>query len=174
MAHNKSESWGFQGLAGLLRDLGPTKGQTKVYKRFKELYQSATKMRAGEPPDEWRPPEQSRLTRRVQFSWHPDAELKELAGHSVKATLELRQNKPAPKPSDREKECHGKLPDLAIKMGNLMKLQEEQVRIDTTNGELQMHAHLITKTLDVWANAVSAPDCTLCGPRHKDDQRQNE
>ena len=46
MASNKPESWGFQSLAGLLRDLGPTEGQRKVYKRFKELYQSATRMSA--------------------------------------------------------------------------------------------------------------------------------
>ena len=53
MASNKPEYWGFQSLAGLLRDLGPTEGQRKVYKRFKELYQIAETLSAGEPPDEW-------------------------------------------------------------------------------------------------------------------------
>ena len=92
MASNKPESWGFQSLAGLLRDLGPTEGQRKVYKRFKELYQSATKMSAGEPPDEWRPPGKSR--HRGRGLSNPDAELAELAADSLEATLELRQNRP--------------------------------------------------------------------------------
>ena len=159
MAPNKPESWGFQGLEGLLRDLGPTEGQRKVYKRFKELYQSATEMSAGEPPDEWRPPGQDPRSRKGHYIT-PDGELKSLAASSLEVTLKLRQNKPIHKPSDREKECHGKLLNLATKMGNLMKLQEEQVRIDTANEELQKEAHYVTKRLDVWENAVSAPDCS--------------
>ena len=121
MAPNKPESWGFQSLAGLLRDLGPTEGQRKVYRRFKELYQSATEMSAGEPPDEWRPPGRDHPSRKGHYDT-PDGELKSLAGCSLEATLKLRQNKPIHKPSDREKECHVKLLNLATKMGNLMKL----------------------------------------------------
>ena len=132
MAPNKPESWGFKGLEGLLRDLGPTEGQRKLYKRFKEMYQCATKTSAGEPPDEWRPPGQHCLRRKGHFIT-PGQELKGLAADSLEATLELRQNKPIHKPSNREKECHGKLLNLAVKMGNLMKLQEEQVRTDTAN-----------------------------------------
>ena len=56
MASNKPESWGFRGIAGLLKDLGPREGQRKVYQEIKELYQSAIKLSAGEPPHEWRPP----------------------------------------------------------------------------------------------------------------------
>ena len=103
-----------------------------------------------------------------------DKELKELAADSLEATLELRQHKPIHKPSNREKECHGKLLNLAIKMGKMMKLQEEQVRIDTANLEMQRQAHNVTKALDVWENAVSAPDCSRCGPRHLDDQKQSK
>ena len=135
MASNKPESWGFQSLAGLLRDLGPTEGQRKVYKRFKELYQSATRMSAGEPPDEWRPPGKSHHQGR-ELRCDSDAELAELAADSLQTTLKLRQNKPIHKPSTREKECHGKLLNLAMKMGNLMKLQEEQIQIDTANEEM--------------------------------------
>ena len=83
-------------------------------------------MSAGEPPDEWRPPGMGGSA----------GELKTLAADSLKATLELRQNKPIHKPSTREKECHGKLLNLAIKMGIRMKLQEEQVRINTAYGDL--------------------------------------
>ena len=133
MAPDKPESWGFQGLAGLLRDLGPTEGERKVYKKFKELYQKATKMRAGEPPDKWRPPGRNQPTRGEQSSWNPDQELKKLAADSLETTLKLRQNKPIHKPSDREEECHGKLLTLAIKMGDMMKLQAAQVQIDTAN-----------------------------------------
>ena len=38
-----TESWGFRSLADLLRDLGPREGERKVYKRFKELYERATR-----------------------------------------------------------------------------------------------------------------------------------
>ena len=117
MAPNKPESWGFQGLEGLLRDLGPTEGQRKVYKRFKELYQITETLSAGEPPDEWRPPGKDHQSRKGHYDT-PDGELKSLAASSLEVTLKLRQNKPIHKPSDREKECHGKLLNLAIKMGN--------------------------------------------------------
>ena len=174
MAPNNPESWGFQGLAGLVRDLGPTEGERKVYKKVKELYQRATKMSAGEPPDEWRPPGQNQLTRKEQSSWHPDQELRNLASDSLEATLNLRHRPTITKPSDREKECHAKLLNLAIKMGDIMKLQEQQVRIDAAYGDLQMQAHLVTKRMDTWTNAVSAPDCSLHGPGHKDDQKQRK
>ena len=105
MAPNKPESWGFQGLAGLVRDLGPTEGERKVYRKVKELYQRATKMSAGEPPDEWRPPGRNQLTRKEQSSWHPDQELRNLASDSLEATLNLRHRPTITKPSDREKEC---------------------------------------------------------------------
>ena len=56
MASNKPESWGFRGMEGLLRDLGPTEGQRKVYKKFKEAMKEIREIGAREPPDEWRPP----------------------------------------------------------------------------------------------------------------------
>ena len=89
-------------------------------------------MSAGKPPDEWRPPGKSCYQGRG-IRGDPGAELAELAADSLQTTLKLRQNKPIHKPSNREKECHGKLLNLAMKMGNLMKLQEEQIRIDTAN-----------------------------------------
>ena len=156
MASNKPESWGFQSLAGLLRDLGPREGQRKVYKRLKEL---DTKISAGEPPDEWRPPGKNCKQERGSGDG-PRGELDAMAVDSLQTILKLRQNKPIHKPSDREKECHVKLLNLATKMGNLMKLQEVQVLIDTANYELQMHAHNVTKRLEIWAEAVSAPDCS--------------
>jgi hypothetical protein len=172
MAPDKPESWGFQGLAGLLRDLGPTEGETKVYRKFKELYQKATTMSAGEPPDEWRPPGQLSNWRPVTASlWDPDWELKDLAADSLETTLKLRQNKPIQKPSDREEECHRKLLTLAIKMGDMMKLKAEQVRIDTANENLQEKAHYVTKELEMWADAVSAPDCG--GPGDKSPDKYN-
>jgi hypothetical protein len=130
MAPDKPESWGFQGLAGLLRDLGPTEGEKKVYRKFKELYQKATTMSAGEPSDEWRPP--GKLS--IWDTWstrNPDSQLRYLAADSVETTLKLRQTQPIHKPSDKEEECHRKLLTLAIKMGDMMKLQAEQVRIKT-------------------------------------------
>ena len=160
MAPNKLESWGFQGLAGLLRDLGPTEGEKKVYRKFKELYQKATTMSAGEPPDEWRPPGQRSTWRpSTASSWNPDQELKDMAADSLETTLKLTQNKPIHKPSDKEEECHRKLLTLAIKMGDMMKLQAEQVRIDTANENLQEKAHYVTTEMEMWADGVSAPDC---------------
>ena len=174
MVPDKPKSWGFQGLAGLLRDLGPTEGERKIYKKFKELYQKETKMSAWEPPDKWRPPGQNQPTRKGQSSWYPHQELKNLAADSLEATLKLGQNKPIHKPSDRDEECHGKLLTLAIKMGNMMKLQEAQVRIDKANEKLQMQAHFVTKRLETWADAVSAPDCSLYKPYSKEDRGQNK
>ena len=159
MAPNKPESWGFQGLEGLLRDLGPTEGQRKVYKRFKELMGEMREIGAGEPPDEWRPPGQDPRARKGHFIT-PDGKLKNLAASSLEVTLALRQNKPINSPTNREKECHGKLLNLSIKMGNLMKLQEEQVRIDAAHDELKLHSDLVTRKVNVWDKAVSAPDCS--------------
>ena len=158
MAPDKPESWGFQGLAGFLRDLGPTEGEKKVYRKFKELYQKATTMSAGEPPDEWRPPGQ-RSKWDIRSTWNPDQQLRNLAADSVETTLKLRQNKPIHKPSDKEEECHRKLLTLAIKMGDMMKLQAEQVRIDTANEDLQKQAHFVTKDIQTWADVAIAPDC---------------
>ena len=126
MASNKPESWGFRGVADLLKDLGPRKGQRKVYQEIKELYQNAIKLGAGEPPHEWRPPGMG------------SAEIAVLARRSLQAALELREKSTISKPSDREKECHVKLLGLATKMGDLMRLQEVQVRIDKANHELQI------------------------------------
>ena len=152
MASNKPESWGFRGMAGLLKDLGPRKGQRKVYQEIKELYQNAIKLGAGEPPHEWRPPGMG------------SAEIAVLARRSLQAALELREKSTISKPSDREKECHVKLLGLATKMGDLMRLQEVQVRIDKANHEFQKHAHGVTKRLDLWNKAVSAPVCTKYKP----------
>ena len=162
MASNKPESWGFQSLAGLLRDLGPREGQRKVYQEIKELYQSAIKLSAGEPPHEWRPPGRD------------CDELAVLARCSLQLALKLRGRCTISKPSDREKECHAKLVGLATKMGDLMKLQEVQVRIDKANHELQMHAHNVTKRLDYWDKAVSAPVCTKYKPLKESDCSKKE
>ena len=50
MAFNKTESWGFQSLAALLRDLGPREGERKVYKLVKDLCGRATGLSAGNRP----------------------------------------------------------------------------------------------------------------------------
>ena len=121
------------------------------------MYQIAETLSAGEPPDEWRPPGQV-SARKGHFN--PDGELKSLAASSLEVTLALRQNKPINSPTNREKECHGKLLNLFIKMGNLMKLQEEQVRIVAAHDELKLQSDLVTRKLNVWDNAVSAPDCS--------------
>ena len=52
MASNIPESWGFRGMEGLLRDLGPTEGQRQVYKKFKEAMKEIRQIGAREPPDE--------------------------------------------------------------------------------------------------------------------------
>ena len=145
-----TESWGFRSLAELLRDLGPREGERKVYKKFKELYERAVKYSAGEPPDEWRPPGNGYINQ----------SMKELAAESLATTLELRQNRPLQLPSNRQEETHKKLLNLAIKMGKMMKLQEEQVRIDDANEAMQKRAGDIVKDLTTWADAVSAPDCS--------------
>ena len=162
MVPDKPESWGFQGLTGFLRDLGPTEEEKKVYRKFKELYQKATTMSAGEPSDEWRPPgKRSIWDEGHGYGKHPGSQLMILAADSVETTLKLRQNKPIRKPSDKEEECHRKLMTLAIKMGDMMKLQAEQVRINTANEDLQQQAHFVTKELQTWAYVASAPDCGL-------------
>ena len=55
-----------------------------------------------------------------------------------------------------------KLLTLAIKMGDMMKLQAEQVRIDTAIEDLEKRAHFVTKDIQTWACVAIAPDC---GPR---------
>ena len=146
-----TESWGFQSLADLLRDLGPREGEHKVYKKFKELYEHAVRYSAGEPPDEWRPPGNS---------YYNNQGLKELAAESLATTLELRKNCPLQLPSDRQEETHKKLITAALKMENYMNLQKEQVRIDDANEAMQKSAGNIVKDLTTWADAVSAPDCS--------------
>ena len=83
-----TESSVSRSLADLLRDLGPREGERKVYKRVKEVYEHATRLIAGEPPDEWRPPGKG--------YW--EAQLKGLAAKSLHTVLELRQNRPIQKP----------------------------------------------------------------------------
>ena len=110
-----SESWGFKSVNSLLRELGPREGERKVYKKFKELLQQATRYSAGEPPDEWRPPGNS----------HFEAQgLKNLAADSLATTLELRKNRPIQLPGDRQEETHKKLLKMAQRMGHKMHLQE--------------------------------------------------
>ena len=87
MASNKPESWGFQGIAELLKDLGPREGQRKVYQGLKEFYQSAVKMSAGEPAHDWRPPGQDCNSRQI----FPGNELRDLASRSLQTVLKLRQ-----------------------------------------------------------------------------------
>ena len=155
MASNKPESWGFRGVADLLKDIGPREGQRKVYQELKEFYQSAIKLSAGEPHHEWRPPGTN-----CDGSVGPGSELKDLAMRSLKTALKLRQKSAISKPSDREKECHVKLLALATKMGDLMRLQEVQVRIDHASHEMNRRSHYVTKQLELWAKAVSAQVCT--------------
>ena len=86
MVPDKPESWGFQGLAGFLRDRGPTEGEKKVYRKFKELYQKATTMSAGEPSDEWKPPGKLSIWD-TWSTWNPGGQLMNLAADSVETTL---------------------------------------------------------------------------------------
>ena len=51
-------------------------------------------------------------------------------------------------------------------MGDLMKLQEQQVRIDTAYEELRHRYDHVTRRLEEWGTAVSAPDCS------RDQKRQ--
>ena len=97
-----------------------------------------------------------------------------MAADSLETTLKLRQNEPIHKPSDREEECHRRLLTLVIKMGDMMKLQAELVRIDTANEKLQEHAHYVTKQLERWADAVSTPDCSLYKPYCPQNRRPNK
>ena len=154
---SKTESWGFKSLLDLLKDLGPREGERKVYKRFKEWHERATRMSAGygaqdagKPLEEWRPPGRG----------HREDRLKALAAESLAATLELRQNRPIQLPSNRQEECHGKLLNLAQRMGCMMNLQEEQVRIDTAYDAMQEAACKIIYNITRWEHAVSAPDCS--------------
>ena len=172
MASNKPELWGFKGLIDLLRDLGPREGERKVYKKFKEWYERATRMSkgaqdAGDPLEEWRPP----------GNGYRQDQLKGLAAESLAATLELRQNRPIQLPSDRQEETHRKLLNLAQRMGHMMHLQEEQVRIDTAYEVMQKAAYgggsgIIYNILQ-WEHAVSAPDCSWDRERVDEDPQKN-
>ena len=170
MASNIPESWGFRGMEGLLRDLGPTEGQRQVYKKFKEAMKEIRQIGAREPPDRWRPPGADLAPEAVQRGTLDD-KLRGLAASSLEAALALRQNKPINSPSNREKECHGKLLNLATEMGGLMKLQEQQVRIDEAYERLKYHYSSVTRKFEIWGTAVSTPDCTQTPHQDKNGRK---
>ena len=132
----------------------------------------------GDPFEEWRPPGNSYRQDRI----------KGLAAESQAATLELRQNHPIQLPSDRQEETHRKLLNLAQRMGHMMHLQEEQVRIDTAYAVMQEAAYGgssasacgssarwggIIYNITRWEHAVSAPDCSTKREQVDGDPQQN-